>query len=143
MVLGFNVLDDSLADAAWPYIASPEAIEFNQAWQGFSGGVYYQAPETTAYSPCGWGLKSCSVPSALYLYKAQGNETMAVLLVNNANTRANVTLDFTKVPKLVRAPGYLLRDIWAREPAASAATVTSANTARTRWSWHLEAAHFC
>lgn len=114
LILGFDLTNATLVDAAWPFITNKEVIAINQVWNGFPGSIFYSSPDNTSYAPCGWWLPNCSFPSVQYLYKPQPNNKMAVLLMNNADSDRNLTLIFKSVPKLSSAASYNIRDVWRR-----------------------------
>eukprot|EP00048_Salpingoeca_helianthica_P017746 m.238839 g.238839 ORF g.238839 m.238839 type:complete len:427 (-) comp22077_c0_seq1:33-1313(-) len=114
LILGFDLSNASLIDAAWPFITNREVIAVNQQWAGFSGSIFYSSPDNTTFTPCGWWLPNCSFPSVQYLYKPQPANAMAVILMNNDIKQRTLTLEFSSVPTLHPAPAYHVRDLWQR-----------------------------
>ena len=115
LILGFDLLNSTAVDAAWPYITNTEIIAVNQNYAGFSGSIFYNSPENTTFSPCTYGVQTCQYPSVQFLYKPQPNDTMAVMMVNNGDSPADLSLHFNSIPKLVKAPAYILRDLWGQQ----------------------------
>lgn len=114
LILGFDLSNRTLIDAAWPFISNREVIAVNQQWEGFPGTIFYSSKQTTFYTPCGWWLPNCTFPSAMYLYKPQPQRTVAVMLMNNADTPQTLTVVFDQVPGVV-AGTYRVRDLWQRK----------------------------
>lgn len=75
-----------------------------------------------------WWLPNCTFPSVQYLAKQLPNSDVAVLLMNNGNVTADLTISFASVPGLSAASTVAVRDIWAHAdlPQASG-SFTAAN----------------
>ena len=112
LILGFDVTNATLMDAAWPFITNKDVVAVNQQWSGFSGSIFYSSTQTTSFSPCGWWLENCSFPSAQYFYKPQPNNTMAILLMNNGNTPSALSVVFNTIPRLTKASSFRVYDLW-------------------------------
>ena len=117
LILGLNLSDAATVDAVWPIISNAEAIAINQEYAGHSGTRFYESPDTTLFSPCGWGwvLPNCTYASVMYWYKPLPNGDTAVLLMNNGDAPATLTLEWDTVPGLLSPQGTLVsvRDVWA------------------------------
>lgn len=116
LILGLNLSDTANLAIHWPIISNAEAIAVNQEYAGMSGTRFFQSADVTKFSPCGWGpeFKNCTYASQMYWYKALPNGDIAVLLMNNADTPALLTLEWNTVPGLLTPQGSLVRvrDIW-------------------------------
>lgn len=114
LILGLNLSDKSTVDAFWPIISNAEAIAVNQEYAGFSGSRFFESPELTFFSPCGWWLPNCTFASTMHWYKPLPNGDTAVLLMNNADTPSLLTLEWDSVPGLLNPQGtsVAVRDIW-------------------------------
>eukprot|EP00696_Hemimastix_kukwesjijk_P011490 gnl/Hemi2/24422_TR8211_c0_g1_i1.p1 gnl/Hemi2/24422_TR8211_c0_g1~~gnl/Hemi2/24422_TR8211_c0_g1_i1.p1 ORF type:complete len:435 (-),score=140.77 gnl/Hemi2/24422_TR8211_c0_g1_i1:163-1467(-) len=115
LILGFDLTNATLMDAAWSFITHREVLAINQAWHGFSGSIFYSSPVNSSFTPCGWWLPNCSFPSAQYLYKPVTSSAMAVMLVNNGNTTVDLEVKFADIPSLPAQPAYHVRDVWNRQ----------------------------
>ena len=117
LVLGMNLSDSVTMDAVWPIISNTEAIAINQEYAGFSGTRFYESPELTFFSPCGWWLPNCTYASIMHWYKPLPNGDTAVLLMNNGDTPATLTLEWDTVPGLLSPQGTTVgvRDVWNHE----------------------------
>ncbi len=95
----------------------------NQDYAGESGTLFWESDALTAFSPCGWWLANCTYASVMYWSKKLSNGDVAVLLMNNGDNSAVLTLEFDKVPGLLPPQGTTVqvRDIWAREDLGRAA----------------------
>jgi alpha-galactosidase len=116
LILGMNLSDTENLATFWPIISNEEAIAVNQEYAGMSGTRFYESAEVTKFSPCGWGpeFRNCTYASQMYWYKALPGGDIAVLLMNNADTPALLTLEWNTVPGLLSPQGSLVkvRDIW-------------------------------
>jgi len=111
LVLSLNFSDGAVVDAVWPIITNREAIAIDQDYAGFSGTRFFESETLVAMAPCGWWLPNCAWPSAQYWYKPLSNGDTAVLLVNNADTAQDLSLQFGDVPGLSAGGKYVLRDV--------------------------------
>ena len=111
LVLGFDPADKATLDSVWSIITNREAIAIDQDYAGFSGTRFFESQTLVAMAPCGWWLSNCSWPSAQYWYKPLSNGDTAVLLVNNDDTPADLSLQFGDVPGLSANGKYALRDV--------------------------------
>ena len=118
LVIGLNLSDAANVATFWPIISNEEAIAVNQEYAGMSGTRFYESADVTAFSPCGWGpeFRNCTYASQMYWYKALPGGDVAVLLMNNAEAPALLTLEWDAVPGLLSPQGSLVRvrDIWNR-----------------------------
>ena len=111
LVLGFDPANQTNLDAVWPIITNREAIAIDQDYAGFSGSRFFESQTLVAMAPCGWWLPNCAWPSAQYWYKPLSNGDVAVLLVNNADSAQDLSLQFGDVPGLSAGVKYALRDV--------------------------------
>jgi alpha-galactosidase len=85
-------------------------------YAGMSGTRFWESSDVTRFSPCGWGpeFRNCTYASQMYWYKPLPGGDVAVLLMNNADTPALLTLEWDAVPGLLPPQGSLVRvrDIW-------------------------------
>lgn len=123
MYIGLDVrIDDHLA-LAWEYMSNKEAIYVNQHWEGFSGSAFYRSkeqviweyPEYRCYSAWATPEGHCRFPTWQYFYKPQPNGTVAVLLLNGANTTVDLTVDISTIPGMTHDGVYNRRDVWNHE----------------------------
>jgi alpha-galactosidase len=116
LVLGMDVTNATTMATFWPIVSNEEAIAVNQEYAGMSGTRFFESAEVTSFSPCGWGpeFKNCTYASQMYWYKALPGGDTAVLLMNNADTPALLSLEWDAVPGLLPPQGSLVRvrDIW-------------------------------
>ena len=116
LILGMNMSDAATVATFWPIVSNAEAIAVNQEYAGFSGSRFYESAEVTSFSPCGWGaeFRNCTYASQQYWYKPLPGGDVAVLLMNNADTPALLSLEWELVPGLLPQQGSLVRvrDIW-------------------------------
>jgi len=118
LVLGMNMSDAANLATFWPIVSNEEAIAVNQGYAGMSGTRFWESADATRFSPCGWGpeFRNCSYASQMYWYKALPGGDVAVLLMNNADAPALLSLEWDAVPGLLPQQGSLVRvrDIWNR-----------------------------
>lgn len=114
LILGMNLSDTPTVDTFWPIISNSEAIAINQEYAGFSGSRFFESPDLTFFSPCGWWLPNCTYPSVMHWWKPLPNGDTAVLLMNNGDTPALLTLEWDTVPGLLPPQGTSVgvRDVW-------------------------------
>jgi hypothetical protein len=120
LILSLDLNNQTAMDFAWPIISNKEAIGVNQSMSGESGNVFAQA--NTTVNLARW---TKGVPAWQFLSKAQGQDRVAVLLVNHGNTSRDLSVEFASVPKLACAApahaatsasaGCAVRDIWAQK----------------------------
>jgi alpha-galactosidase len=115
LVLGFDVTNTTTLDAVWPIISNTEVLAINADYAGFSGSRFFASDDVTTFTPCGWWAKNCSFPSVQFWYKPLSNGDVAILLMNNADSAAPLTLEFHDIPGFVMRQGSLakVRDVWA------------------------------
>ena len=114
LIIGMNLSDTPTVDTYWPIVSNTEAIVINQEYSGFSGSRFYESLDTTFFSPCGWWLPNCTYPSVMHWWKPLPNGDTAVLLMNNGDTPALLTLEWDTVPGLLSPQGTSVgvRDVW-------------------------------
>jgi alpha-galactosidase len=115
LVIGMNVTDDATVDAFWDILSNTEAIAVNQEYAGEAANLFWESDALTAFSPCGWWLANCTYASQMYWSKRLPNGDVAVLMLNNADTPAALSLEFDRVPGLLPPQGTVVqvRDLWA------------------------------
>ena len=116
LIIGMNVTDDETVANFWDILSNAEAIAVNQDYAGESGNLFWESDDLTFFSPCGWWLANCTYASAMYWSKRLSNGDVAVLLMNNADAPAALTLEFDRVPGLLSPQGtqVAVRDVWGR-----------------------------
>jgi len=131
LILGMDVTDQVTLDQVWPVLTNREAIEVNQLWMGDSGRLHSESAQTSRMPNCGSG-SGCDQPSWMVWSKALPSKLgetgvrAAVLLMNNANISANVSVDLSSVHGLGScAVDYTLRDIWKRTNSSTAGVVNT------------------
>ena len=107
-------------DAAWPIITNREALAVNDAWVGDAGGLLKQSPETVEFPNCAWGFDRYCNHSASMVWKKQiADGEMAVLLMNNRNVAADVSVswqeDLLRDTLHCSAAGCRVRDIYQHQ----------------------------
>jgi hypothetical protein len=116
LVLGMNLSDTATLATYWPIVSNAEAIAVNQEYAGMSGTRFFESADVTRFTECGWGpeFKNCTYASQMYWYKALPGGDIAVLLMNNADAPATLSLEWDAVPGLLSPQGSLVRvrDIW-------------------------------
>lgn len=114
LVLGMDLTNATTADFVWPIISNAEALAIHGDYAGMSGTRFFASDDVTLFTPCGWWAKNCSFASVMYWYKPLSNGDVAVLLMNNGDAPADLTLEFHNVPGFVMPQGSLarLRDVW-------------------------------
>jgi alpha-galactosidase len=120
LILGLDLTDDALMASVWPIIGNPEAIAVNQAYHGFSGSLFAQAPSTVDLCEAAEGaVESCTVPAWQSFYKPINATATAVLLMNHAATAADLSVAWADVPNLPCAAGgeCSVRDLHRRANA--------------------------
>jgi hypothetical protein len=116
LIIGMNLSDTDTVATYWPIVSNSEAIAVNQEYAGMSGTRFFESADVTSFSPCGWGpeFKNCTFASQMYWYKALPGGDTAVLLMNNADVPALLSLEWDIVPGLLTPQGtsVKVRDIW-------------------------------
>ncbi|GAB5362541.1 hypothetical protein AAMO2058_000806200 [Amorphochlora amoebiformis] len=114
LVLSHDIYNDTIMDEIWPVISNTDAIMVDQAWHGFSGGVFKSAKDCAVkYKPD--GMESVCFPSYQYFYKPINDTTDAVLLLNSEDTTADLTLTFSEIPDAACTKDCTLYDIWTHK----------------------------
>jgi alpha-galactosidase len=116
LILGFDLGNQTLLDSLWPIVANAEALAINSDYAGESGNRFFTSSDVTLFAPCGWWAANCTFPTTQYWSKLLSNGDVAVLLMNNGDTAADLALEFHNVPSLVMPQGSQasLRDVWSR-----------------------------
>jgi alpha-galactosidase len=117
LIIGMNLSDADTMSTYWPIVSNAEAIAVNQEYAGFSGSRFYASLDTTYFSPCGWWLANCTFPSVMYWWKPLPNGDTAVLLMNNGESPALLSVEWDTVPGLLPPQGTTVgvRDVWNQQ----------------------------
>jgi hypothetical protein len=105
LVIGMNMSDTDTVNKYWSIVTNIDAIEINQDYAGFSGSLFASSKDTQDFTPCGWWASHCSFAKTMSWYKPLSGRdvrksTMAILLMNNADTAAALSFKFADVPGL-------------------------------------------
>lgn len=122
LTLSHDVHNDTITDAIWDVITNTEVLEVNQAYVGDSGGVFKTATEMLSFTDAMTevlGEAAVSSPAWQLLQKPIGGGRVAVLLMNSADSTADVTVNFADVPG-VTCTSCKVRDIWAHKDLGTA-----------------------
>eukprot|EP00322_Chrysochromulina_rotalis_P014404 CAMPEP_0115844618 /NCGR_PEP_ID=MMETSP0287-20121206/8921_1 /TAXON_ID=412157 /ORGANISM="Chrysochromulina rotalis, Strain UIO044" /LENGTH=438 /DNA_ID=CAMNT_0003298349 /DNA_START=63 /DNA_END=1379 /DNA_ORIENTATION=+ len=126
LTLSHDPTNQTVMDAIWPIISNKEVLAVSQSYAGHSGSPFKQAEHTVrlaAANPAGLSkhmteeqvaaVGPLDVPVWQYFYKPMewDGSKIAVLLMNHANTTADLTLHFADIPR-VKCTSCHLRDIW-------------------------------
>lgn len=103
LILGTDLTNKSNLDLYWPIISNREAIEVSEAWVGDPGVLIKQSNVTGHMPHCPHMVTetdpACDFPLWLIWKKALPDGKAALLLMNNANSTANVTVSWEDLPK--------------------------------------------
>lgn len=102
LILGFDLTNSSVMAAVLPYVANPEAVAVNQAWEGDPGRLLQGVGQGQGFEV--WA-------------KHQPEGALALLAINtDAKKSANVSLDLSQVSRVTWCGGgCTVRDVWRRE----------------------------
>mmetsp|Transcript_78936 Transcript_78936/g.236530 ORF Transcript_78936/g.236530 Transcript_78936/m.236530 type:complete len:459 (+) Transcript_78936:23-1399(+) len=120
LVLGFDLTDAAQLELHWSTITNRDAIAVNQEYAGFSGSLLTQSAVLTRFTACDWAAGvSCEWPSSMVWYKPLGRRdarrsVMALLLMNNANQPAKLSVEWAAVPGLSGHRSCTVFDVWQR-----------------------------
>ena len=119
LVLGNDLTDRATMDAIWPIISNRESLAVNEAWAGDAGVLVKQSSESVHMPNCSWfNDDGCDHPASMVWAKALGEGKIALLLMNNADAPADVSLAWKDLPhgKWHCPPtGCAVRDVHARK----------------------------
>ena len=120
LVLSHDMTNDTTMDAVWDIISNREALAVNDAWAGDAGVLIKQSEEMLPFANCHWGFNQFCNNSAWMVWKKElPGDKVAILLMNNRNTTANVSVSWTDLPADMEfrcaAGGCPVRDIFAHE----------------------------
>jgi hypothetical protein len=114
-VLGNDLTDTATVEAVWPIISNREALAINEAWAGDAGTLLKQSKETVHLLNCSWfNNDGCDHPAWMVWKKALPKGEVALLLMNNAAARADVSVSWAELPSgTLRCPieGCTVRDV--------------------------------
>jgi hypothetical protein len=165
LILAMDLRDAAELDAVWPIVSNREVIGINQQWVGDAGRIHSASTVLALLPNCGSG-KSCKRPSWLVLTKAlpaaptpvsapatrvSARETApvsappparprtsraAVMLMNNGDRRANISVDLSASPGIVglgscdgdanAGGGCAVRDAWRGVDLSNVTTLITA-----------------
>merc|ERR1712151_149124 len=133
LTLSHDVNNDTIMDQIWPIISNKEVIAVSQSYAGFSGGPFLNSSlmvqlHSINHAAIEKGMSESEIknlgphvaPSLQYFYKpleAHGAK-IAVLLINNGDSEADLVLNFADVPELT-CSSCKVRDIWKHEDLGS------------------------
>jgi alpha-galactosidase len=134
LTLSHDVNNDTIMDQVWPILSNKEVLEVSQTYAGFSGGPFKSSSskvllDRIQLAAVEKGMTDEEIaatgpmyaPSFQYLYKplaANGAKT-AVLMMNNGDAAADLTLDFKDIPG-VTCTSCNVRDIWNHKDLGTA-----------------------
>ena len=141
LIIGYDVTNSNTTDRVWDILTNDEALAVSQTWAGHPGTLLDQSSETwhhtypehiqqemkeanNKYRGIYLDESTEGVDLALYQIwgKPQGSGKWAVLLMNNnGNTSADITLQFSKVPGL-STNNVALRSIWDKKDLGTFST---------------------
>eukprot|EP00036_Acanthoecidae_sp_10tr_P014824 CAMPEP_0206293884 /NCGR_PEP_ID=MMETSP0106_2-20121207/4365_1 /ASSEMBLY_ACC=CAM_ASM_000206 /TAXON_ID=81532 /ORGANISM="Acanthoeca-like sp., Strain 10tr" /LENGTH=441 /DNA_ID=CAMNT_0053724489 /DNA_START=8 /DNA_END=1333 /DNA_ORIENTATION=+ len=119
LILGFDMSDESVLSSVWDIISNPETLNVSQSWQAdvpFASGrlvrnstKFFMATVKHGYA----GIRTSQelLPDYQVWSKPLSMTSVAVLVVNNAETETDITFSLAELglPSKV-----FVRDIWAR-----------------------------
>ena len=124
LILSHDLNNATIMDAVWPLISNKDALRVNQAWAGFSGSVFLEAPSTVVLSDA---VKAeAPVKSWQAFNKPISATEIAVFVMNHAATAQSITIPFSAVPGL-KSTNVNAYDVWAQKalgPVSTSWTVT-------------------
>ena len=120
LTLSHDLTNDTTMDAVWPIISNREALAVNEAWVGDAGVLVKKSDEMLPFSNCHWGFNQyCTHAASMVWKKELPGGKVAVLLMNNRNTTADVTVSWVDLPPDMQfrcsAGGCPVRDIYAQK----------------------------
>ena len=124
LILGLDLTNKTNLKSVWPIISNQEAIAVNEAWAGDAGVLIKQSSQNATMPNCPHTGQSnssypgCSWPDWLVWEKKLPKGKVALLLMNNMNTKADVTVLWGDVPHgALRCPtqGCQVRDLHAHK----------------------------
>jgi len=118
LTLSHDLTNDTVMDAVWPIIANREALAVNDAWVGDAGVLVKKSDAMVNFTNCAWGFNQrCSHAATMVWKKQLPDNKMAVLLMNNMNVTADVTISWHDLPSQLNFRcadgGCPVRDIYA------------------------------
>ena len=80
-----------------------EALAVNEAWVGDAGVLVKKSNEMVDFTNCAWGFNMyCSHSATMVWKKEMQDGKVAVLLMNNKNTTADVNVSWSDLPSDMR-----------------------------------------
>lgn len=99
LVLGNDLTDQATTDAIWPIISNREALAVNEAWAGDAGTLVKQSSQLVQLANCSWfNDDGCEHPAWMVWGKYLGGGKAALLLMNNDETAADVSVAWSDLP---------------------------------------------
>ena len=119
LVLGNDLTDGETMDRIWAIISNREALAANRAWAGDAGVLAKQSAANVHMANCSWfNDDGCEHPAWMVWRKVLGGGKVAVLLMNNDDAPADVSVSWADdLPQdALRCPpaGCAVRDVDAR-----------------------------
>ena len=118
LILSHDLNNATIMDKVWPIITNTDALRVNQAWAGFSGSVFLQAPASVTLTDA---VNSTAVPAWQAFNKPIGGGEIAVFVMNHAATTATITIPFSAVPGLT-SMNVNAYDVWAQKSIGAVST---------------------
>jgi len=120
LTLSYDVNDDAVSDAVWPFVSNREAIAVNQAWAGHSGSPFKESDARVRLADFTHLLNGVvtvhgdgTVASWQYFQKPLGGGRVAVFMMNHGPTAQTLSLAPADVPGLACRDCHV-RDVWSR-----------------------------
>ena len=129
IVLGLDVRNDAVMDAAWSVIANTELLAINSAYAGSAGTRILFSAANVSWTYCGSQYESgCSAPEWEVYAKPLPGGAAAVLFLNHAHDgAATISVDLASIPGLACAGGSCrVRDVYAHADDGSVSGRVSA-----------------
>ena len=105
LVLSHDLTNDTTMDAVWPVITNREALAINDGWVGDAGVLVKKSDELLQFPNCHWGFNEfCSAPASMVWKKELEAGKVAILLMNNMNETANVSISWSDLVPMSCAP---------------------------------------
>eukprot|EP01065_Artemidia_motanka_P016279 TRINITY_DN1_c0_g1_i5.p2 TRINITY_DN1_c0_g1~~TRINITY_DN1_c0_g1_i5.p2 ORF type:complete len:436 (+),score=164.51 TRINITY_DN1_c0_g1_i5:64-1371(+) len=108
LVLGYDMMDETLTDRVWPIVSNKEAIAVNQVWAGHPGRMAKE-----------WDPSSTETSDKMQLWtKPLSANSAAVFVINNDGSSHTATIDLAA--DLGITGTVQVRDIWEHKDLGSA-----------------------
>jgi len=120
LILSHDVNDQALMNTIWPIISNTEVIAVNQKYVDMSGQKFFQSNAKVKLGK-NWAaqrtdeievLDDLHLSEQVFYFKNLGDDGIAILLINNAEKSASISLDLKTVPGVSCSSSCALRDIY-------------------------------